>query len=69
MYFHAIRDGHLIRAIGRACLFCLACFFASNASAEPAAQDDNTDDGWEYKAMIYGWLPTISGETPTGDSL
>jgi hypothetical protein len=70
MYFHPIEDDHLIRAIGRACLlFCFACFFAFNASAEPAAQDDNTDDGWEYKAMIYGWLPTVSAETPTGDSL
>lgn len=54
MYFHLVEYNHLIRATGRVCLlFCFACFFAFNAFAEPAAQDENTDDGWEYKAMIY----------------
>ena len=33
-----------------------------------AAQDDS--DGWEWRATIYGWLPTIEGTTqfPTGGS-
>ena len=70
MYIQSVKVGYLIRAIGRVyLLFCFACFFAFNASAEPAVQDETTDNGWQYKAMIYLWLPTINAETPTGDSL
>jgi len=38
-------------------------------TAADAAGNTTTSDDWQFKAEVYGWLPTIDGTLPTGDDI
>jgi hypothetical protein len=37
--------------------------------AADSAGNTATSDDWQFKAQLYGWLPTIEGTLPTGDDI
>ena len=70
MYLSKFVESRLIRRIGRACIiFGFSFSLAFNATAESTAEQTDSSDAWEYKAILYGWLPTIDSETPGGHTL
>ena len=40
-----------------------------NATAEEVSEKDKANNKWEFKATVWGWLPTIEAELPTGDDI
>jgi len=46
-------------------LLMLVAAMPANAAAEEAAQKN----GWQFGADIYGWMPSIGGKTPSGDTI
>lgn len=41
--------------------------FGSTVADSPV--NTTTNDDWQFKAELYGWLPTIEGTLPTGDDI
>lgn len=39
------------------------------STAAEAAANRTTNDDWQFKAQVYGWLPTIEGTLPTNDDI
>ena len=47
----------------------IALFYLLPTAPADAAGDADSNDAWEFKAELYGWLPTIEGGLLTGDEI
>lgn len=47
----------------------LGLFTPLEATLADSPGNGTADDHWQFKAEVYGWLPTIKGTLPTGDDI